>query len=90
LGITVRKLTQDEKDNLKLEQGVIVDKVDAGSIADDAGISAGDVILKIDKYDIATVSDFSKATREFKDSKKPVLFRLKRNNVSLYIAVTPE
>lgn len=90
LGITVRKLTQEEKSNLKLEQGLMVDKVETGSVADNAGISAGDVILKIDKYDMITISDFSKAARELKNSKRPVLFRLKRNNVSLYIAVTPE
>ena len=90
LGITVRKLIQAEKDNLKVEQGVIVDKIEAGSIADNAGIAEGDIILKIDKYEIASISDFSKVAKALKDSNKPVLFRLKRNNVSLYIAVTPE
>jgi len=90
LGITARNLNADEKKNLNLDQGAIIDKVEVGSIADQAGIAQGDVILKIDKYDISTISDFSKAAQALKDNKKPVLFRLKRNKVSLFIAVTPE
>jgi Do/DeqQ family serine protease len=90
LGITVRNMTADEKKNLNLEQGVIVSQIDVGSIADQASITEGDVILKIDKYEIVTISDFGKAAKDLKDSKKPVLFRLKRDKVSLFIAVTPE
>lgn len=90
LGITVRNMTADEKKNLNLEQGVFVSQIDVGSIADQAGIAEGDIILKIDKYEMVTISDFSKAAKDLKDSKKPVLFRLKRDKVSLFIAVTPE
>ncbi len=90
LGITVRNMTADEKKNLNLEQGVLVSQIDVGSIADHSGIAEGDVILKIDKYEIVTISDFSKAAKDLKDSKKPVLFRLKRDKVSLFIAVTQE
>jgi len=90
LGITVRKLTQEEKDNLKIQQGVIIDQIEGGSVADQAGMQEGDLILKIDKYEIASTKDFSKAASELKDNKKPILFRLKRGAVSLFIAVTPE
>jgi serine protease Do len=90
LGIKVRNLTSDEKGNLKIESGAIVDELEAGSVADQSGIREGDVILKIDKYEIANQKDFSNAVKELKDIKKPILFRLKRGSVSLFIAVTPE
>jgi Do/DeqQ family serine protease len=71
-------------------KGVVVDKIESGSITDLAGIQQGDVILKIDKYDIETLKDFSKAADELQDIKKPILFRLRRGTASLFIAVTPE
>jgi Do/DeqQ family serine protease len=90
LGITVRNLTTDEKQSLNLEQGVMVDNIEGGSIADQSGIRQGDVLLKIDKYEISNIKDFSKLAKQLKDTKKPILFRLKRDKVSLFIAVTPE
>ncbi len=90
LGITVRNLTSDEKQTLSMEQGVMVSEIEGGSIADQSGIRQGDVLLKIDKYEISTIKDFSKAAKQLKDTKKPILFRLKRDKVSLFIAVTPE
>lgn len=90
LGITVRNLTASEKGSLKIEAGVIVDEIETNSVADQSGIQESDVILKIDKYEISGIKDFSKAAKELKDSKKPILFRLKRGTLSLFIAVTPE
>jgi len=90
MGIKPRNLTTDEKQNRNLEQGVIVDNIEGGSIADQSGIREGDVMLKIDKYEIASTKDFSKAAKDLKDTKKPILFRLKRDKISLFIAVTPE
>ncbi|MEO0083820.1 MAG: Do family serine endopeptidase [candidate division WOR-3 bacterium] len=90
LGLKVRNLTQSEKQSLGIEQGVIIDDVEGNSVADQAGIRKGDVILKIDKYEIANLNDFSKAVKELKDVKSPILFRLKRDKISLFIAVTPE
>ncbi len=83
LGMTVRNQTGQRK-------GVIVDAVESGSVADLSGIQQGDIILKIDKYDIESVKDFSNAREQLKNIKKPILFRLRRGNTSLFIAVNPE
>ncbi|MCX7785213.1 MAG: DegQ family serine endoprotease [candidate division WOR-3 bacterium] len=90
LGMKVRMPTETEKENAKVKSGVVVDEVEGGSIADQAGIREGDIILKIDRYEIANTKDFSQAVRKLRDSKKPILFRLKRGTVSVFIAVTPE
>ncbi|MBS4015468.1 MAG: Do family serine endopeptidase [Candidatus Latescibacteria bacterium] len=84
LGITAKSRTASDG------KGVLIDEVESGSIADLAGIQQGDIILKIDKYDIETLKDFSKAADDLKNSKKPILFRLRRGTASLFIAVTPE
>ncbi|MEO0071809.1 MAG: DegQ family serine endoprotease [candidate division WOR-3 bacterium] len=83
LGITVKETASGTK-------GVEVAEVEAGSVGELAGIQTGDIILKIDKYDIEGISDFSKAANALKNTKRPILFRIKRGSASLFIAVTPE
>jgi Do/DeqQ family serine protease len=90
LGIKVRNMTSEEKSNTKISAGVIVDQIESGSVADQSGIQEGDVVLKIDKYEIASTKDFSSAANALENANKPILFRLKRGSVSLFIAVTPE
>ncbi|MCS7257923.1 MAG: PDZ domain-containing protein, partial [candidate division WOR-3 bacterium] len=82
LGITVK-----EASGIK---GVEVSEVEAGSVGDLAGIQSGDIILKIDKYEITSIADFSRAVNALKNTKRPILFRIKRGSASLFIAVTPE
>jgi serine protease Do len=89
LGITVRGLTSDERAQAKVSGGVIVDDVEAGSAADDAGIATGDIILEVGKTSIGGVSDYNRAVRELRSSSKAVLFRIDRGGSLLYIAVEP-
>jgi serine protease Do len=74
------------------EEGVIVVNVLPGSPSDQAGIVVGDVIRKIDRHDIASVSDYEKARREHSASSKPVLLWIKNraSNRYRFVAVKPE
>ena len=86
----------NKKLNLHLEEGgygtlagFVIDKL--GKIPSEGEeLKIDNIVLKIDKYEISSISDFSKAVKALKDTKKPVLFRLKRDKISLFIAVTPE
>jgi len=89
LGITVRSLTSDERQQAKVSGGVVVDGVDAGSAADDAGIQAGDVVLEVGKVRINGISDYNRAVRRFRRSGNAVLFRINRGGAMLYVAVEP-
>jgi Do/DeqQ family serine protease len=90
LGITVRDLQRDEKKELDVEQGVIVDAVDGGSPAEAAGIQEGDVIIKVNRQSVTDENDFNRITRKLSNTKKPVLFQLKRDKSTYFIAVKPE
>lgn len=57
LGLKIRELTQVEKDYLESNNGVLVERVYAGSPAQYAGIFQGDVILSIDEKKINSKSD---------------------------------
>jgi serine protease Do len=89
LGITVRSLTSDERAQAKVSGGVIIENVDSGSAADDAGIQGGDIVLEVGKIRIGGTSDYNRAVRQFKGSKNAVLFRINRGGSVLYVAVEP-
>jgi serine protease Do len=89
LGITVRSLTSDERAQAKVSGGVVVDNVESGSAADDAGIEGGDIVLEVGKIRIGGVSDYNRATRQFKSSRNAVLFRINRGGSVLYVAIEP-
>jgi serine protease Do len=89
LGITVRSLTADERTEAKVSGGVLVEDVDSGSAAAEAGIQRGDVVLEVGKVRIGGIGDYNRAMRQFKGSSKAVLFRINRGGNVLYIAVEP-
>ena len=66
------------------EEGVIVSNVENGSVAQNAGIIDGDVVLEVNKKQIKNVADFEKM---LKASQNNILFLLKRGETTIYIAV---
>lgn len=75
IGITVR------------ERGgkVVVESVKPGSVAESVGIEAGDVILKVNDYEIKSVEDYEKAISEAK-KKGSVLMLLQSGNIKKWVA----
>lgn len=62
LGITVEQVTPmlAQKYTLKAEQGLLVTEVKRGSIADKAGVEAGDVVVSLGLVPIVNLADLSK------------------------------
>ncbi len=89
LGLTARSLTGDERAQAKVSGGVLIEDVDAGSAAAEAGVERGDVVLEVGKVRIGGIGDYNRAMRQFKGSSKAVLFRINRGGNVLYIAVEP-
>ena len=72
---------------MSAKQGLVVQKVEAGSPAAEAGFERGDVIVEVDKKPVTSVSDL----RESVDKRakgKPMLFRIQRQDASLFLTVT--
>ncbi|MFC1541275.1 trypsin-like peptidase domain-containing protein [Candidatus Latescibacterota bacterium] len=57
-----------------IKSGVIVVHIDAESLASDADLLEGDVILEIENKMIKNTEDFERVTEELKDSDKRILF----------------
>ncbi|MCH7760675.1 PDZ domain-containing protein, partial [candidate division TA06 bacterium] len=71
------------------DEGVVVEKVEPGSPADEAGIRRGDVIKKIGEKSIQNLSDYRKAEKSFEKETKPVLFWVNRNDSYRFVPIRP-
>ncbi len=78
-GIYVRNLTPREIEEMKLEAegGVMITRVEIGSMADDIGLHENDVILSINRKPVLSVDDV-KAIQQTLKSGDPVAFRVAR------------
>ena len=91
LGISVSTFTREQADQLGVDfvPGVIIDEIEPGSPADDAGLFKDDIILEVDFKKVETRSDFMKIADQLKDRKKAILFQIKRGNTAMHKAVKP-
>ncbi len=91
MGITVQELTPEIAKGLglKRETGVVVNSVEPGSPAADAGIQTGDVIQEVNRKPVKDAEDFRQRITQAK-SQDNVLLLIQRGQNSLFAAVTPK
>jgi serine protease Do len=68
----------------------VVERVDAGSAAADAGVQRGDIILEVGDEKIANAGDFRQRVTELARNSEAILFRVERGDARMFIAVEPE
>lgn len=86
LGISLQDVTPEiaRELGMKKAEGVVVTSVEQGSMAAEAGILRGDVILEVDRKPINNVKD---ANQAIKRADKSILFLLYRNGSTFYISI---
>jgi len=91
LGLTVQRLTPQMAESLGLEkaEGVVVTAVEPGSVADEAGIRRGDVVMEVDRKAIRNVDDYKKAVAGVRKG-RGVLFLVRRGDSTLFLALKPQ
>jgi serine protease Do len=89
LGLAVQPLTPALAQQLgvKATQGLVVQNVQDGSPAADAGFERGDVIVEVDKKPVKSVADLKESVDKHGKG-KPMLFRVHRQDASLFLTVT--
>jgi serine protease Do len=87
-GMTVGDLTPDLSRHMGLTEksGVVVESVEPGSLADQAGILAGDLIKEANHKAVANVREYNAAISGV-PSGQPLLLLIKRGNQSLYVTM---
>ncbi len=89
LGLSVRNLTAQEREQARVQGGVLVEAVEPGSAADEAGIRRNDIIIEAGGEKIASAADFGRISRKEANRKKAALLRVKRGGSTMFIAVDP-
>jgi serine protease Do len=89
LGLAVQPLTPALAQQLgvKATQGLVVQNVQDGSPAADAGFERGDVIVEVNKKPVKSVADLRESVDKHGKG-KPMLFRIQRQDASLFLTVT--
>ncbi len=92
LGLEVETPTSanTERFGIDVISGALITSVVPGSSADDAGLRAGDIILKIGGIDIEDAGDFYDVANDLRDSSRPISFYIGRGVSRIFVAVTPE
>ena len=88
LGLVLGPITQEARQAEGLrEPGVAVTNVVPSSPADDAGLSAGDLILALDGSTVATPEDAARRLQQAAGTRKPVLMLVERDGERRFVAV---
>jgi serine protease Do len=87
LGFTVKNLTSEQKDNLKLDDGVFVSDVKTMSEAFKQGLAKNDVILEVNRQKVQSVKDIKGIIQKAKSGDLILLRVRKSADVTTHIAL---
>jgi serine protease Do len=87
-GLRVRPITPEIAKQLGLAkaEGAVITRVESGSVAQEAGLREGDMILEVDRQKIRNEEDYQNAMREVK-ADKGVLLLIGRGNSTFFVSL---
>ena len=91
LGLDVASVDGPLADEFEVQarSGVLVVGVERGSESADAGITAGDVIVRIGDIGIDDLGDYRRAVNEYKEHEKAIAIMVQRGAHTYFVAVRP-
>ena len=90
-GLEAQNLTPDISSKLNLArgtQGVVVNSVESGSAAEEAGIQPGDVIVELNRKPVRNTDDFRRLSKSLGKDESALLL-IVRQNRKLFVAINP-
>jgi serine protease Do len=90
LGIDVQDVTAELAERFKLKdlKGVLIAKVDPGSLAQAEGLHEGDLIKEVNREDVGSVSEFAAAVARVRRG-ETILLRVLRESRAFYVVLKP-
>lgn len=88
LGVVVEDLTEEQREQLELEEGVVVSRV-VSREARRAGVTPGDVIVSVDNESVSDADEFHDIVEGLEPG-VPVAVLVRRGGGSVFVALTPE
>ncbi|MFA7316723.1 MAG: DegQ family serine endoprotease [Sulfuricella sp.] len=84
LGLTLSELGEEQKRELKISAGLLVE--DSDGAAARAGVSRGDVILSVNNQDVKSLEQFNELVNQY-GSGRVIALRILRGDRSLYVPI---
>ena len=88
LGLDVQDLTPGLADKFKLQEsrGVLISKVEPGSLAQSEGLHEGDLIKEVNRIDVGSVGEFSSVISKVRRG-ETILLRVVRESRAFYVVL---
>ncbi len=88
IGVKVQRVTPEiaRRQGLSTAKGVIVTEVQPGSLADQAGVVAGDVVREVNQRPVNTVKDFEQSLRQGRRGDR-ILLLVQRGDNEVFFAL---
>jgi serine protease Do len=88
LGFDVQDLTPALAENLMIREsrGVLISKVDSGSLAQSEGLREGDLIKEVNRAEVGSVGEFSSAVSKVRQG-ETILLRVLRESRTFYVVL---
>lgn len=88
LGVAVENLTSEIASSMGIpnEKGVVISKIDQGSVAAWAGLKKGAIILAVNQKKVSNIEEFKTALKET-PANKPVLFLIKQGDTMRFVSL---
>ena len=90
LGLSLSPIPDAARNQLGLDPGttgVLIQRVEPDSPAAENGLRSGDVIVSANNQSVETPQDVANAWSQAQKQNKPILFRIRRNDQYLFVAV---
>jgi|SRR5579863_2561243 len=90
-GVEVRNLTPEITGELGLPsdvQGVVVDRIETGSSAEEAGLQRGDVIIEVNRVLVRDIKEYNRAASKIKKDQS-ILLLVQRQGRSIFLTISP-
>ena len=91
MGMTLQEITPQMARNLGLSEkgGIVITKVNPNSPAEEAGLKAGDIILKINRTRIQVMKDFTDEVAR-SSKQETIMLLIKREEATLFVTIRRE
>jgi serine protease Do len=88
LGLALSELTDEQKEQLEVSSGLLVEDVKTGAAASRAGIQPGDVILGLNNKDVKNIKHFNKLLEKIEQGRNIALL-IRRGEMTTFITMKP-
>ena len=87
LGIALAPLPEVLREEFDIDRGVVIGRVEPGSIAARHGLQEHDIILEVERQPVEAPTDVAEAWESAQAEDRPLLMRVLRGEMALYVAL---